>query len=169
MKKIFENIYWWWKYNRIKDVYYHIRNRFFCKYYLVDTGLPRHEWCDVVVKMLYANMELLVDYIEKEKAFEVIEWNSDEYHQNAKKEMEEIYKWWKNYKNRQKEFDTALDVWYKATYKDSFVDIIKDLNKPRTEYSKDLFDKLNQMEEQLDKEEQEMLIRLIKIRKFLWT
>jgi hypothetical protein len=65
----------------------------------------------------------------------------------AAKEQLELYTWWKNVRPaRVDPYDTS-----------------KDLERPER------WDQINAMEEQYEKEDEEMLIRLIKIRRSLWT
>ena len=167
-EKISDYFYHIWKYSRIRDWYHKIKCRFFEKYYLLDTRLPKDSWFDTDHKMLYAMMALLLDYIEKEKPFEIINWESDDFHKHAKKEMLEIKDWWDNYENRQKEIEKALQKWsdLRTGGKE---DLLSNINKPETEESQKQNDLLHELEDKLENEETEMMIRLIKIRKFLWT
>jgi hypothetical protein len=165
IKEFFEDI---WRYCRIRDWYYKIVARFWHKYYLIDTGLHRDQWIDTDTKMLYAMMKLLVDYIEGEKPFEHVDWEDDAFHKNAKEEMIQIYNWWKNYDTRMKEIQIALDNWYVSSggnHKE-FLDFCNSESSPETER---LFDLHTKLEEALLKEEEDMMIRLVKIRGFLWT
>ena len=84
-------------------------------------------------------MNLLVDFVEKEKCFEITSWNEDADSKRVAKEIKAIYRWWKLYENLSK-------IAHKAKG-----------------------DKFCKMQDALIKEEQEMLIRLVKIRKYLWT
>lgn len=165
IKEFFPDI---WRYSRIRDWYYKIISRFWYKYYLIDTGLKRDQWYDTDTKMLYGLMKLLVDYVDGEKPFEHIDWEDDEAHRNAKKEIVAIYDWWKNYDTRMKEIDVALDNWYVSRGGDhkEFLDFF---NSESTPESEQLFDHHEKLEEALLKEEEEMMVRLVKIRGFLWT
>jgi hypothetical protein len=92
-------------------------------------------WSDKDMVILHACFQILTDCIEKEQLFTGhIDWANDELHINAKKEILELYEWWKE--RVQKEQDDEIDpIWTeKQHYQDT-----------------------------------EMLIRLIKIRGFLWT
>ena len=83
MDDIFEEPRWhetvWW---RIKDLFsnwvcpaYSLRNFLFNRYDLVRLhGIRRHEYSDVMERMLQANMELIVFFIEKEKPEEHVVW-----------------------------------------------------------------------------------------------
>jgi len=167
---------WWeelWKYTspfcNIRDIWYATKCYLFKRYDLIRTKLPKTRWIDKDQLMLYGMMELLVDYVEGEKCFEVIDWESEETHLNVKKEIKAIYDWWKNYKNRIIAIENQLNVWH-----DEFITRpgsgLDKFNKAEpSDKEKIESDKLYKMESDLDNEEQLMLIRLVKIRRFLWT
>lgn len=55
-------------------------------------------WRDADSLLLHACFQILVDFVEAEKAFEChVEWGDDEKHRLAKKEILELYSWWKSY------------------------------------------------------------------------
>ena len=92
-------------------------------------------WCDKDIVMLHACFQILTDCIEKEQLFTGhVDWTHDELYINAKREMEELYVWWKE-RVKKDQGDEIDPVW---------------------------------TEKQHD-QDTEMLIRLIKIRGFLWT
>lgn len=154
-KKISQFIYWriWYK---IKNAYYNIRHRLFYKHHLVITTLPKGTWIDTDERLLYANMELLMQFIEYEKPFETTDWDWTFEHRKAKKTIQEIVKWWKNRPNRLKEIENLTSKWYRTPKKDR-------------ENNKILFNKIDILEKKLDKEETEMLKKIIEIRHYLWT
>jgi len=163
-------------YYRIGNIKNNIRHRLFIKHFIVKTELNRYHWHDTDERMLYANMQLLVEYIEKERPFEIVEWGHDDESKNVKNTMIKVYTWWINYPQRKKEIDKLLTDWYNARLADgpniienTTEDFITVLNAPSSAKSDKLFKELHDAEDNLAKEEQEMLIDLIKIRKFLWT
>lgn len=91
-------------------------------------------WSDKDNIMLHACFQLFVDCIEKENLNEMTDWNHDDNYRYVKKEIDELYNWWKS--RLEQEIREVVDpIW--------------------TE---------NQHDNDTD-----MLIRLIKIRKYLWT
>ena len=52
-------------------------------------------WHDKDEILLHAAFQLLVDFVEKEDPGRIVDWNSDESHKHAWKEIRELYKWWK--------------------------------------------------------------------------
>ena len=134
--------------------------------HVIKTGLDKGNWFDKDTQILYGMMNLLVDYVEKEDCFGVIEWNSDEHHKKAAIEIKTIYDWWKNYKTREEEINNSTSKWHdeaKPCVENSY------FKTTETETSKRLLKETLNLEEKLEKEEEEMLIRLIKIRGYLWT
>lgn len=152
----------------IRRVLYYIKNVFFRKHHLINTHLKRSQWHDTDERMLFGMMSLLTDYIEKERAFEVIEWDNADDHKYVKSEILTIRNWWLNRPRRLKDIDDALDKWHTERFKgkDKW---LEELNKPSTKKAERLWVKLNKMEADLNTEETDMLIRLIKIREYLWT
>jgi len=153
----------------IHDLYHYIRHRLTTKKHLIRTGLEKGCWWDTDSRMLYGLMNLLEEFIVEEKAFEWIEWNSDDAHRHVGEEMRLISAWWKNYDNRLKEIDDALSKWHDTKFTGGEDNWIEDINKGDTPETEMLYDHLYKLEADLEVEEEDMLIRLIKIRKFLWT
>ena len=149
--------------------HYYLRQRFINKLYLIDTKLDRGKYYDTDSRMLYGMMSLLCQYIEIEKPMESINWMDEENHFCVYFSMMDAYIWWKNYENRTKEIDRALDTWYASEKKNKNDDWLANINKPQSKDSEKLFKHLHELEAQLEKEEEEMLVRLVRIRKYLWT
>lgn len=91
------------------------------------------EWSDREAVMLHACFQLLTDSVEKEGILnDPADWNHSNEHVAARKEIEDLYIWWKN---RIASHNTSLDsIW-----------------------AENLFNK-----------DTEMLIRLVRVRGFLW-
>jgi hypothetical protein len=137
-------------------------------------------------------MAILVDFIEKEKAFEGhVDWRSAEEvrsagetendpggdasrnaHSVAKKEILEIYKWWKT--GRKEEHD-ALEAAYDRAHENTthkFVPCKPEgyskmviTNSP----SKEAVEGLWRQKEALEQKDEDMMIRLVKVRGYMWT
>lgn len=54
--------------------------------------IPNH-WVDKDYLIMELIFESIIHYVEEEKCFEVIEWNSDEEHKLVKEKIEKIYRW----------------------------------------------------------------------------
>jgi hypothetical protein len=156
----YEEVTDWLYYTFIRPLYnlkYYIRMRFIYRHHLIDTKLTKGNWYDTDTRMLHGMMNLLVEFIEKENPFEIVSYDTDDYSKNIKGEMLAIYAWWKNYPNRQKEIDAVISDWF------------KDRKTPDARLYRAKLEKTQTVEQLLEDEEQAMLMRLIKIRKGLWT
>jgi len=172
-------------FRRFRYKFSRLNNRFFHRYDLIRTGLDKWEWHDVVETMFYANMNMLVDFVEKEKCFEMVDWSHDDHSDEIHRvglEIKAIYDWWKDFPRREKEVDDKLHEWAtnakfkfakrtsvqhgKETYYQ-----LEDLPVSEEQLLKErsLSNELTNLENTLEKEKQEMLERLIKIRVYLWT
>lgn len=162
------NVAWW----RIQDFFrnwicpaYDLRNFLFRRYDLVKLpGIKRHEYSDVVERMLHANMELIVFFMEKEKPEEHILWYKDDegndwgHKYGEMKNMDgskvpvlfpeydgkyimdiikEIYKWWKEgYPSISKDYEYLLSFW-----SDYVCGTMKSVPTDNDEYRQIVFDK----------------------------
>ena len=103
MKKIVERVVDFWEFtiwNSTTSAWYYIKNCIWRKHHLIRTGLPRGQWYDTDTRMLYGMMNLLVEFIDKEKPFEHIDWDYDDFHKGIRDEFLAIRAWWDNYQKR---------------------------------------------------------------------
>ena len=147
---------------RLNELWEYIVNRITTRHHIIQTGLPKGALFDVDDRMLHGMMNLLMQYIDEEKPFERLDWDSDKETRMLKEEIIAIRDWWQIYDLRQEEINKALSNWYKNKKPNG--EAI-----PDTPFIRRLSNKHNDLEEKLSSEEEEMLIRLIKIRKMLWT
>lgn len=162
---------WMYRLKRACDDFYYgrIKN----KHWKIVTDLPRTAWHDSDSRMLYGMMKVLEDFIEKDN-IDIVNWDGTPEHQHAKSEMDTIYVWWKNYSNRQKEIEDALHEWFERFWSLSgdreFSLGLQYINKKeKDEKERELSDHLHELEAKLIEEEEDMLLRLVKIRCFMWT
>lgn len=121
-------------------------------------------WYDTDSRMLHACFLLLKDYVELEKPFENVDWEENDYHSNAAKEIRELYRWWTV--ERPATRKELHDAWescpeYSRFEKDEsgeYKIIIPEAHKILTQRQWDY-----------EQEDQRNLERLVKIRGFLWT
>lgn len=170
-----------WGVRQLQDFIWAIRYRTYKKFHVVKMDL-KPGYYDIDTRLVHANFCLLAEYVEKEKPFEIIDWDSDDGHKNAAKEIKELYKWWKevypNYdkhnplyaedvKCPDKEFiphkidadgDPETYEWKDKPGQEEVVKKFKEACEASWEYEK-------KQEEEIEAN----LIRLIKIRKYLWT
>lgn len=143
-----------------------LKNRLINRYDRVETGLDKWNFHDSDNVILYANMNILTNFVEKECADEkffqdesIEHYFSDEElkemaesigeEEDKYQEIRNIYLWWKNYDVRLEEINKA----------------VMDESKPDGERYNYYF----KLEETLREEENTMLIRLVNVRHYLWT
>jgi hypothetical protein len=118
------------------------------------------------------NFELLCDFYEN-GGIDTICWDSDEYHEQAKKDMDYLYNYWKKERQeKQDEIDYLLSEWseHNILWSEPYQgDDFYEYKSICSKYGEYLFDLLKQCEEEFRKKEEESLVCLIKIRNFLWT
>ena len=190
--KLWHKIKW-----NVNQARYWLRTHTYNRYHMVDIRYKRNGyawgWLDRSEAILFANMALLVQFIEKESGLdgyvdwssaeeaqkacperEMDQWEKDNHdqHYRAAKEMREIYAWWT--KGRKEEHD-ALEKLEEKAYGDYKVELkprpdgLLDMDTNETPEHKALVEQAWQMEEQLIKKDEEMLIRLIKVSGYMWT
>jgi len=129
-------------------------------------------WRDKDHVMLHAAFQLLVDFVEKERPDQIVDWNSDPQHKHAWKEIRSLYKWWTEKRPSRKSplDDKNLQKppmrWKKISGSDcrQLVDWDK---KKYPDYEK-AFKKHWRLEKRWEEEDQKNFHRLVDIRGYLW-
>lgn len=186
----------WDHYNKFNDAFNYIRNRFFRKYYLVDTKLPKGNYYDSDTLLLHSMFSILEDYVE-------IELSALYYfcHENEKKPNWFIRKFTRYKTNKGLDYldliindpDTPrqqlkdsieikkLYIWWKqirpnrpdpyvaAGYYDVFDNSGVYLKKELTRAEKSVFTKIARIEKRYLTEDHRMMCRLVKVSPSLWT
>lgn len=131
---------------------------------------PKSRWTDKDHVMLQACFQLLVDFIEQEKPQAIIDYRHDRRHRMQWCELQALYRYWKVERPRmQREVDRALSRW-SAKYRyrlepnpdgqsSRMVVLSQDKAAGRRHW---------RLERRFEKQEDEMLRRLIAIRRHLW-
>ena len=148
-----------------------VRMRFFVRTYRIDTRLDRWNWHDTDERMLHGMMRLLVEFVEGEDGLNHCDWDDDDEHARVRKEIVAIYEWWKDYPIRISLIGMATQRWHEAKFgkNTSFEDHIAILNSPDSDVVKKLMDIRTEMSSKLESEEEDMMIRLVRIKGHLWT
>ena len=135
-----------------------------------------YEWGykDLSELILFANMNILKAYVEIEA--DQIDWESDPAHATARGEMEIIYQWWMN---GRREAHNAYDALLTKAYGFKDCTVFEPTDDPKlqrlrfTRAGDSLWEEdcenCHKAEEVLEKKDEEMMIRLIKIRGYLWS
>jgi len=187
-KMQFDDVIYWFKYRLQKKH----------KYHLIDTKLgPGYYENDKV--MLYGMFAILVDYVEIELAYmnhcfkeekntktnkqnglEHLDWQinlvnedkSSKHQSDTAQEIKDLYMWWTDsrpnrpdamdvsgYNDIEQEYDSDLSVMEILAYRDE--ELKTKINTA--------FDKADIIDKQYEDQDTEMLIKLIKVRKTMWS
>jgi hypothetical protein len=128
------------------------------------------EWTDKDHVMLHACFQLLVDFIEQEKPQTIVDYRHDRRQRKEWKELRSLYRYWKVERPRmQREVDRALGRW-SAKYRYRFEPSPDGQSSRMVVLSQDKAAGRRhwQLERRFDEREDEMLRRLIAIRRHLW-
>ncbi len=167
----------WWP---IKDAHYWFISHFVPsrRYHFLDLRRPcyknetynidcyRYGWKDVPEKMLYAMFNLLGEFLTKENPHDLTRWysreeiNADEgfkAQQDAIDEARAIFYWWTvERKNDLLYRNTVLSIWSAA-------------NKSNSPSKENMWKLLKELDQKFEDKTDEMILRLMKIRRSLWS
>lgn len=118
------------------------------RYWLVRPKTLTLNYHDADTLILHSVMQILTDFYEDQIKTKRINWEATARYKDVYNQMEEIYYWWKDYN------DIKKSLWD-----------IPDL--PEPEYSNYIHE-AQMKESKLEDQADEMLIKLMKIRQFLW-
>ena len=99
-------------------------------------------------------------------------WDEEEHHIAAKKEMLTIYDWWtKGRAAEHKKEDELLEAAYPNPFEFEPIpgSSMLRLKNDETPELRKLRDQCREMEDALEEKDEEMMIRLIKVRGYMWT
>ena len=166
MKVNKDNEFYWFfraRWRQVKRAIRYIKCALFSRHNVIKLDIPP-TWCDRSHLLLLAMEKLVVDYIEEEKPFELINWDSDEGHRTAAEKMRDVYDFIKNRRPKQQaEIDKLSDELYGSVKGENLLESLKKSRDPeKTKYLWDLEDKL-------EKEQQEILHKIVDVRNYLWT
>lgn len=178
-------IKWWFKYRLLKphllwhDFWWWFLHRTFKRFNKIEISSLEPGYYDVDYRLLHASFQLLKDFVEKEKPFEIINWDGDSEHSHAASEIRTLYHWWTvEYPARKTcteqlkddERPNGLENWSRTSdgnlcygAKERALD---DMIYPKYHAALELD---HEIKARWEHEEEENLIRLAKIRRYLWT
>ena len=168
------------------DWYNWIRYRTWERHHVLKMQYLNPGWHDMDEVIVHAMFQTLCDFIEKEKPWETVNWRSDEHHSKAWDEMMYLYSWWK-YRCLKRDDENPLfkdgvvspEMKFTPTGEKHFNPVTKKEEEfSRMDFvhkSKEDEEKWNkackessEWEDKCNKEDEEMMIRLIKVRGYMW-
>lgn len=150
-----------------------INGNFLNKRHVLDVSEPNYPyrwgWIDSSELLLLAAFKVFKVFVEQEHPLEVNTWETPE-EKDAAREIEELYKWWTQ--DRKVEHDsfaklrTEGQIKYPVSIQNGEISVP---NGGSEEEAGEFYRKLADMEEQLKNKDDEMLLRLVAIRHYLFT
>lgn len=154
---------WYWKFmHRFVPRY---------RYNVVKPRTLKPNYYDPGTLILHSSMECLVDYYEH--SIDHVDWTWEEKWRNAHKELIAIYKWWtEDYPNRDDHFVNGdpLPKYPELPDEWGWLSILNEKyeDEPLMKEHKKISKVHMESEEEWYEKTEEMLIRLMKIRTYLW-
>jgi hypothetical protein len=149
----------------VHKVYRNVHNLWIGTHCL-KTSLKKGQWHEFDKRIKYGIMENFIDFVEKDLYNHALRWNGAYLKKKGiDKDINAVLKFWQELQDEgrgDKPWKEILDSYYKAVY------IIKervDAWDMEFETSQEYID----LKDKQDKEDEEVLIAVIKFRKFLWT
>ncbi len=130
-------------------------------------------WYDRDDILLHAAFQVLVDFVEREHPDRTIDWNADAVHKHVWKEIQSLYKWWKETRSSRRsplddEKVAVPPLKFKKILDSDSSQVVEPDRKMYGEYYRAL-KRHSQLEQKWYEEDQRNLHRLIEIRSHLWT
>ena len=130
-------------------------------------------WYDKDQVLLHGAFQLLIDFVEQEKPDKIVDWNANELHRKAWKEIKLLYNWWKKERPARKSplEDKRIKHPPLKLEKIPGSDLCKMVEPDKRKYASyyRALREHRKLEQKWEEEDQCNLHRLIDIRKFLWT
>jgi len=161
------SMFWKW---RIAENWYRLKCRVWHRYNTVEATTLDRTYSDVSELMLHINFQMLVTYVEKEEPFEHIDWEDTRAMSSVAKEIRELYQWWTVDRGVR---DEAIWDGYDDLEEISLGRLFhpdEDIqNSPDVLENRAFLRKCSEEEEAANLEDNLQLIRLVKIRQYLWV
>lgn len=163
-------------YELFSSVRYYLKNRFITKTHYMKTGLPVGEWFDFDTRLFHSIINEFKIYVEEEVAYMSKMLASDEVKLKAKEENWGKREWaiyhfdWEIGETHEHQSESAKEK--KAIYLwilDEYSQRKDPIEFAKPEPCEDCYSEVWKEEERQNKEDEEILTRIIKIRKTCWT
>ena len=152
--------------NPFSKAYYWLRTHTVHRYHMLNLKCPTYGfhyewgWFDRSELLFIAPFQILKSFVEDELPHAYVDWESDEPHSSARKEMQDLYDWWMTGRNKERDdMNAALDEGTDKSLPE----------KGLSRYRGPAWDAYIKESDRLETKDDEMLLRLIAVRKFLWT
>lgn len=138
------------------------------RYTTIKPRYLSHKWTDKVDVLPHIMFEVLSEFIEDECSPGWVEWYGDYPHvikvdgvdRNVRDEMQALYSWWHEKYNGS--YPEIIDEIY-----DSLP--LEDFCFPIAKQAEKVYGLVNRIEQRMDEELEEKMIRLVRLRPYMWT
>lgn len=164
------------KFCRLKNIIFHeipywIKCRLWYRYNVLKIKTLGPTWNDRDHLLCHAMFQILDDFIVKEKIDDIIDWDSDPEHRQARDKMGHLIWWWKNIYLK---FDAWQGIELGYSFGDDMFIPCKDYPemyemKPFTPEQQEKMNIINKKELDIEQELEKKLRELLDIRKYMWT
>ncbi len=177
LTKLKSNLGWYW-----------LRYRTWYRFHVLKLRYLTPGYHDADERLIHAMFAVLCDFMKNEKPDEIVNWESDPGHAHAWSEMNILWNWWVHiYQNREEHNPLffpgveAPDMGFSDWDKDKIFNPITNKeertremhfvhkSKEAEEHWHKACEETTVWEDKCNKEDEEMMTRLIKIRHYLWT
>ena len=169
------------------EIYNWVRYRTWNRYHVLKMRYLKTGWHDEDELLIHSMFEVLSQFVEGEYEYHIVDWTSDSLQKYVWEEMNSLHKWWINRQYRDKfnpifqqdihapELKPSKSLGEKRinplTKKEELFTEMKFVHKSKRNEKR--WDKACReatlFEEACSKEDESAMVRLIKIRKYLWT
>lgn len=160
----------WWPVSRFfyDGIYWGIRYRTINRNHVIKPSSLKPGYHDTRKQILHTNFHLLVDFVEYESQFGHVNWKGSKEHAIAWYEMNSLYQWWVYERPYREEKlpDLHVDVPEEWGTMWQFDEDYENTDKYRK--WREICDQYYTAEEQFEQDDQDNLIRLMKIRQYMW-
>ena len=171
MKKIIE---WFsdqfYNLNRFRK---YVRNKFWRKHNTIKIKSLDEQWHDKDELIIHVMFQILNNYIEIELKETPIDWTWNEEHKQAWIELQSLYQWWNHIRPLREAQDPIFYVdpppmsWKERP--DGLLELLDPPDNEQTRLWKMACEESSALELKWNEEDTENMVKLVKMRKFLWT
>lgn len=171
-------VFYWFHNTWLSKLWSRFKDRYISRYHIINiSGVDeyKHGWIDRDHAIFLACFKCLIDYIEGENPFEHLDWTQGVIDVATAKELKELYEWIKFGRRAERDATHALyqefikldtDRWGIETTPFS---AYNDPERMKWRLEQPMWQEYRYRYGRLDPTDDEMLLRLVKIRRHMWT
>lgn len=147
---------------KYRNIYYTIRDFLFPRQKWLTKEIP-NSWCDKTELIWTVLRPFIINFIEEERALEVVDWD---YLPDQKEFSKNLQKYYLIIKTEIPNLEKELEKEWENISLDTNLD---NLNKMTKKDYKEKYRKIDKLEEKIEKLKTEVMIFIISYRQYFWT